>query len=62
MLNPTLDQLVAAHLGITEPHSVEVQVKPDMNLPGRSVVWVNVDGVCLLRICRVRTDHVVIDA
>lgn len=35
-------------LDITGAETVQIQVRKD-----RKVVWVNVDGVCRLRICRI---------
>lgn len=36
-------------LDITQPEEVEVLVRAD-----RKVLWVNVDGQCKLRICRIK--------
>ena len=35
-------------LDITQPEHVEVRLKEDY-----SVLWINVDDVCVLRICRI---------
>ena len=36
-------------IDITAPEVVEVCVKQD-----RKVVWINIDGVCKLRICQIK--------
>jgi hypothetical protein len=46
MLDPTLDQLMDAHLDVTNPQ-YPVEVKNE-----NGVLWVNVGPVCLLRICQ----------
>jgi hypothetical protein len=48
MLNPTMKELVDAQLDITAVDGVEL-----LTDKARGVIWVNVDGVCLLRICRI---------
>lgn len=48
LLKPTGDELMEAHVDITEPQIVEIVVRDD-----KKVVWVNVDGVCVCRICRI---------
>jgi hypothetical protein len=49
LVSPGLDEIVEAMVDVTAPqHVVEVQVHED-----NSVLWVNVDGVCILRICRI---------
>lgn len=48
LIKPTPDQLMKAQLDVTAPNAVQIQL--DMK---RGVVWVNVDGICLLRCCRV---------
>lgn len=48
LLNPTTEQLMDAHLDITAVESVQIEVKDD-----NSVLWINVDGICVLRICRI---------
>lgn len=51
---PTAEQLMDAMMDIAEPkHGVQVDTNED-----RSVLWVNVDGVCVLRICRIPDLHV----
>jgi hypothetical protein len=46
---PTPEALLEHSLDITEPcHGVDVQIRAD-----GKVLWVNVDGVCVLRICRI---------
>ena len=48
MITPTQEQLMDAHVDITQPaHGVEVRTNSN------GVLWVNVDGVCVLRVCRV---------
>lgn len=42
------DQATGPQLDITAPDNVEVLLRED-----GKVLWVNVDGVCRLRICRV---------
>lgn len=45
---PTAEQLMDAALDIAEPqHGVTVDTNAD-----KSVLWVNIDGICVLRICR----------
>lgn len=46
LLKPTYSQLEKAAVDITSPKAVEVSYSKD------GVFWVNVDGICLLRICR----------
>lgn len=48
VVNPTLDDLIDLQLDITSPHVVQIDVRRD-----KSVIWVNVDGVCVLRICQI---------
>jgi len=46
LYKPTIEQLLHAAVDLTQPDfAVHVQVAGDR-------VWINVDGVCLLRICR----------
>lgn len=48
LLRPTQMEIAENAIDITEPmHGVEIQV--DWK---RKVLWVNVDGVCALRVCR----------
>jgi hypothetical protein len=37
------------NLDITSPEHVQIQIKHD-----RKVIWVNVDGICRLRICQIK--------
>ncbi len=53
LLRPELAQLADAHTDITAPGIVEVELSPD-----RTVLWVNVNGICLLRMCRI--DEIII--
>lgn len=46
LLKPTPEQLIEAQTDITEPQNVEIQIRND-----GKVIWVNVDGICVLRIC-----------
>lgn len=47
--SPTGDELIAAHVDLTTPlHGVEVTISSN-----KSVLWVNVDGICILRICQI---------
>ena len=48
------DKLVRAHVDITAPRGVEVAYSAD-----RKVLWVNVDGICVLRCCRIEDLKVV---
>lgn len=45
----TLNALAEAHLDITGAAHVEVVTKAD-----KSVLWINVNGVCVLRVCRIQ--------
>ncbi len=46
----TIEPLHKAHLDITAPHTVELQVRETAGIP---TVWVNVSGgVCVFRACR----------
>ena len=38
------------YLDITAPQHVEIQLRED-----KTVLWVNVNGVCALRICRIES-------
>lgn len=49
-------KFVMPQLDITEPSNIEIKVRAD-----GQVVWVNVDGVCLLRACRIPTDGLVVE-
>lgn len=44
----TLEKLMAHHMDVTGAHTVQIQVSKK-----RDVVWINVNGVNLLRICRI---------
>jgi hypothetical protein len=53
--NDTMDTLVAAHLDVTGAANVEVLWNES-----ETILWVNVNGVCLLRICQIKefsTNH-----
>ena len=43
LLNPSVQMI-----DITAPQDVEIVIRHDA-----SVIWVNVDGACVLRICRI---------
>lgn len=48
LLRPTQQEIADNALDITQPMAgVELLVDKD-----RGVVWVNIDGVCALRVCR----------
>jgi hypothetical protein len=51
-----LELVVAAEMDVAGPEAVEVEVRAD-----GTVIWVNVDGICRFRACRVGrltvTDH-----
>ena len=48
--NPDLlNTLLGAQLDITGADNVEIQIRRDSN-----VIWVNVQGVCALRICQIK--------
>jgi hypothetical protein len=46
----TLITYAGEMLDVTEPYVVEVQIRGDS-----TVVWVNVNGICLFRACRIGT-------
>ncbi len=46
----TFDKIVEAHTDVTGAAFVEVRQN---GAPSNRVLWVNVNGVCLLRICRI---------
>jgi hypothetical protein len=49
MKTPSMEELLNAQIEITAPaRGVEVQFKED-----GKVLWVNVDGICVLRICQI---------
>ena len=53
-ISPNTQQLLNMALDITAPkYIVEVQTRED-----GSVLWINVDGVCVLRICKIPELHV----
>jgi hypothetical protein len=54
MLNPTTEQLMKAFTDITGADEVEI-----MTDEKRGVIWVNVNAVCVLRICRIK--HLEVD-
>jgi hypothetical protein len=54
---PSIEQLAERALDVTAPEYVEIEV--DMT---RSVIYVHVEGVTLLRCCRVKTMKVIWNA
>ena len=48
MSNKKMEELLKRQLDITAPHMVHVGVSAD-----RKVLWVNVDGICVLRVCQI---------
>lgn len=48
-LKPTLDQLMALQLDITEPQ-LPVEVVTD----DKGVLWINIGPICVVRICRIQ--------
>jgi hypothetical protein len=46
----SMDRLLQAHTDITGAVAVEVSARDD-----GTVLWVNVNGVCVLRICRIQS-------
>jgi len=47
LLRPTLEKISNAFTDITEPQIVQVQIDQNKN-----ILHINVDGICILRICR----------
>lgn len=56
LLRPTEIQLLDAHTDITEP-GLPVQIVTD----ARGVLWLNVGGVCVTRICRMSSLSIEVD-
>lgn len=56
LLAPSPAELTEAHVDITAPQIVEVVI--DWK---RSVVHVNVDGICVLRVCRVPKERLALE-
>jgi hypothetical protein len=54
LLKPDLEKLLSEAMDVAEPEAVQVQV-------AGKTLWVNVNGVCLLRICRPKTLQVEIN-
>jgi|GEM_PF-6770842 len=46
-------QLLNSHVDVTGAEVVEVSYSRDA--AGRSVLWLNVNGICLVRVCRINT-------
>lgn len=51
LLNPTPEEILMAGLDITHPKG-PVEVKIADKADGTQVLWVNVEGICVLRICQ----------
>jgi hypothetical protein len=49
LLEPTPDQLADYHLDITGAETVQIETDKT-----RGILWVNINGVCVLRVCRAR--------
>ena len=47
LLRPSLAQLAEAHVDLTAPGHVDVSISDD-----GKVIWVNVNGICVLRCCQ----------
>lgn len=48
-INFSNDSIIGPQIDITKPdHGVEIKIKSD-----GKVLWVNVDGVCRLRVCMI---------
>ena len=47
MISPSSEKIAKAMLDITKPQAVEVIIDDN-----RNVLHVNVDGICILRICQ----------
>jgi len=45
LLKPTVDELIHHTMDITQPGDVEVAYSD-------KTVWINIDDICILRICR----------
>jgi len=46
--NPTPNQLIENQIDVTGAKHVQIQTRFD-----GKVIWINVDGICLLRICQI---------
>jgi hypothetical protein len=49
-------ELIDKHIDVTGATHVEFQIRYD-----GAVIWLNVDGVCLVRICRIEKPIQIID-
>lgn len=47
-IEDTVDDLLAAALDVTAPQHIDITIDEHAK-----VVWINVNGVCLLRACRI---------
>jgi hypothetical protein len=52
LLNPTFGELEASVIDITNAECVDIQISYKGD-----IIWVNVNGVCVLRICRIGHFH-----
>lgn len=48
MRNPTPEEVMKAHMDVTGADGVEV-----LTDKARGVIWINVNGICMLRICQI---------
>jgi hypothetical protein len=49
LYKPSQEEIMNIALDITAPnHSVQIEIRED-----GQVIWVNIDGVCALRVCRI---------
>lgn len=52
----TLEKLTQVMVDVTEPVSVDVAIRED-----GQVVWINVNGICVLRACRAQRINILDD-
>ena len=58
--NPSQAEIISSHLDITGiQHGLEIEIRDD-GAAGIAVVWVNLDGVCLLRICQIKPHQLIV--
>jgi hypothetical protein len=48
-------------IDISSPEGAEVQVSASVGNPKEATLWVNVDGICRLRITGLTKDNLVVD-
>lgn len=46
----TVQNVMDHHTDVTGAYEVEIQTDRH-----RGIIWVNINGICLLRVCRIRT-------